>query len=111
MKVTINGASTIIGHADLVIEGIASIFKLLTELLPSFEGKNRNHNRKTTDSKITDIANCKSCKTLLPTVEYMILVIYYSETEKTRAFNKMTDGLSGQPTKNPSHLDRVGDLS
>jgi hypothetical protein len=38
------------------------ILELLTELLTTFIGKNIKYKKKNMDSKIINIANCKTCK-------------------------------------------------
>jgi len=43
-------------------EGIAQIFELILELLTAVIGRKTKYNIKTTDSKIIDIANCKTFK-------------------------------------------------
>jgi len=59
------------------------------------------------DSKIIDIANCKTCKNSLLATEYLILIIYYYQTAKTRALYESSDG----PADNPPNLDGWGDYN
>jgi len=86
------------------------IYELITELLTAFIGKNTTYKRRNTDSKIIDIANCKTCKKILLAVDYEILIRYYYQTAKTRALYESTDGPVGQPADNPPNSDGSGDF-
>jgi len=83
---------------------------LITELLTPLQLKNTKQTWKNTDSKIINIAICKTCKKSLLDVENMILIRYYYETAKTRALYESTDGPAGQPVDNPPNPDRLGDV-
>ena len=50
-------------------QGIAQILELITEILTPCIGKITKSERKNTDSKIIDIANCKTCTRRLLDVE------------------------------------------
>ena len=89
---------------------IAQILVLITELLTPLQLKNTKQTWKNTDSKIINIAICKTCKKSLLDVENMILIRYYYETAKTRALYESTDGPAGQPVDNPPNPDRLGDV-
>jgi len=91
-------------------QGIAQICELITELLTTFIGKNTKYKRKNTDSKIINIANCKTCKKRFLDVEYVILIRYYYQTAKTRALYECLDGPAGRPTDNPPYSDGLGDF-
>jgi len=82
--------------------------QLITELFPAFVTKNTMYNRKNTDSKIFNVADCKSCKMRLLAVEYLILLIFNYPTAKTRTFYISTDGPAGRPADNPPNSDRLG---
>jgi len=85
-------------------QGIACIIVLITELLTALIGKNPVYQRKNTDSKIFDIANCKTWKNLLLVVENAILIRHYSQTAKTRASYESIDG----PADNRPNSNRLG---
>jgi len=91
-------------------QGFAQINELITELLTAFIAKNSMYNRKNRDSKIINIADCKTCKKRLLAVEYQLFLIYYYPTAKTRTFYKSTDGPAGQPAGNPPNSGRLGDF-
>jgi len=90
--------------------GFARINELITELLTGFIAKNTTYNRKNTDSKIINITDCKTYKKRLLAVEYLILMIYYYPTAKTRTLYKSTDGPAGRPTDNLRNSDGLGDF-
>jgi len=87
-------------------QGFAQINKLITELLTVFIAKNTTYNRKNTVSIIINIADSETCKNRLLTVKYLMLVIFYYPTAKTRTLCKSTDG----PTDNPPKRDALGDF-
>jgi len=43
-------------------QGITQISELITDLSTALIGKNEEYSRRTLDSRINDIANCKTCK-------------------------------------------------
>jgi hypothetical protein len=86
-------------------QGIAWIHEVITEQLTHFLGKNTIYNLKNTDSRIIDIANCKTCKKSLLAAQYLILIIYYYQTAKRRALYES----SGGPTDNLTKSDMLGD--
>jgi hypothetical protein len=55
-------------------QGIVGIFVHITELLTLFLCKNMTYERKTTNSKIIDIAHRKTCKQRLLVAECTILI-------------------------------------
>jgi len=57
--------------------------QLITELLTAFRDKNKTYSRKNTDSKIINVAECKTCRRRLLAVEYLISLIYNYPTAKT----------------------------
>jgi len=89
---------------------IAWIHDLITTLLTPFIGKNTLYKREDMDSKIIDIANCKTCKKRLLAVEYAILIRYYYETAKAKALYESIDGPAGLPANNPPNSDGVRDF-
>jgi hypothetical protein len=68
------------------------------------------YERKTTDSKMIDIAHYKTCKKKLLAAECVILIRYYHQTAETRALYESTDGPAGRPAVNPPNLNGMGDL-
>jgi hypothetical protein len=90
-------------------QGIARIFEHITESLTALIGKNTIYQTKNTDSKLIDIANCKTCKNILLVVEYAILIRYYYQTTKTRALYESIDGPAGRPADKPPNSDGLGD--
>jgi len=62
MKLTVNGASTIIISCILGNLGFTRMNQLITELLTAVIAKNTIYNGKNTDSKIINVADCKTCK-------------------------------------------------
>jgi hypothetical protein len=50
------------------------------------------YKRTTIDSKIIDVAHCKTCKKRLLTAQCIILTTYYHQRATTRAFYESTDG-------------------
>jgi len=91
-------------------QGFVRINDLITELLTFFIAKNQTYNRKNTDSKIINIADCRLCKKRLLAVEYRILVIYNNPTANRRTLYKSTDRPAGRPTDNPPKSDGLGDI-
>jgi len=91
-------------------QGIVWIYVLITVLLTTFLGKNMTYKRKKTDSKIINIAYCKTCKKKSLAAECLILIRYYQQTAKIRVLYESTDGPAGQPTDNRSNSDWLGDL-
>ena len=86
------------------------INELITELLTACIAKNTMYNRKNMDSKIINVAHCKTCKKRLLAVKYLILIIYNYPTAKRWTLYRSTDGPTGRPTDNPPNSDRLGDF-
>jgi len=91
-------------------QGFTQINELITELLTAIIVKNTTYNRKNTDSKIINVADCTIWKKRLLAVEYLNLTINNYPTAKTRSLYQSTDGPAGRPTDNPPNLDRLGDF-
>jgi hypothetical protein len=68
------------------------------------------YDRKNTYSKIINVTECKTCKKRLLAVEYLMFIIYYYTTGKTRTLYKSTDGPAGRPADNLPYSDRMGDV-
>jgi len=64
---------------------------------------------KNTDSKIINIAICKTCKKSLFDVENTILIGNYYQTAKTRALYEPTGGPAGQPADHLPSSDRLSE--
>jgi hypothetical protein len=62
-------------------QGFTQINELITILLSAFVGQNTTDNRKNTDSKIINIADCKRWKKRLFVFKYLIFIIYYSQLQ------------------------------
>ena len=77
-----------------------------TKLLTAFIAKNTMYNRKNSDSKIINVADCKTCKNRLLAVENLISIIYNYTTAKTRTLYKSTDG----PANHLPNSDGLGDV-
>jgi len=95
--------SCILGH-----QGFTRMNQLITELLTAFVAKNTTYNRKNTDSKIINVADCKTCQNRLLAVEYLMLIIYNHRTVKTSTLYKSTDGPAGRPADNLPNSDWLG---
>jgi len=80
-------------------QGIAQIFKHLTEQSTALIHEHTIYRRRITHSKLIDIANCNTCKNKLLAVEYMILIRYYYQTA-TSAIYESIHGPAGQPANN-----------
>jgi hypothetical protein len=80
--------------------GIARLVERITQLMTGFLGNNMTYEKETTDSKIINIAHCKTYKKRLLAAECMILIRHCHQPEKTRALYESTDGPAGQPTVN-----------
>jgi len=91
-------------------QGFVRIKELITELLTASIAKNAMYKRKTTYSKIINVADCKTCKKRLLAVEYVILIIYTYPTAKTRTLYKSTDGPAGWPADYLPNSDGLWDL-
>jgi len=91
-------------------QGITWMNQLITEQLTSFITNNTTYNRKNTDSKIINVADCETCKKRLLAVEYLILIIYNYPTAKPKTLYTPTDGPTGRPADNPPNSDRLGDF-
>jgi len=89
---------------------ITQIFEHITELLPTSIGKNTLCPRIITDSKLIEIANCKTCQNILLVVEYVILWRYYSETAKTRAIYESIDEPAMCLADDPPNSGGLGDI-
>jgi len=90
-------------------EGFMPMNQLTTALLTAFIAKDTTYNRKNTDSKIIEVADCKTCKKRLLAVECLILLIFNYPPAKTRTLYISTDGPAGQPADNPPNSDGMGD--
>jgi len=55
------------------------------ELMITVTGKITTYSRKNMDSKIIDMATCKTCNKVLLDAEYAMLIRYYEQTAETRA--------------------------
>ena len=89
---------------------ITCIYRLITQQLTALIGKNTIYTRKNMDSKIIDIAICKTCKKWLLNIESVVMIRYYYQTAKTRALYESTDGPAWQPTYSPPNSDWLGDV-
>jgi len=101
----INLSSCIFGNP-----GIAQIFEHIPKLLTALIGKSTIYQRQNTESKIINIANCKTCKNKLFTVEYTILTRHYYQTAKPSDLDESTDRPGGRPTDNQTNSDSLGDF-
>ena len=90
--------------------GFTWMNQLITELLTDLIVNNTTYNRKNTDSKKINVADCRTCKKRLLAVEYLILIIYDYQSAKTRTLYISTDGPTGRPADNPSNSDRLGEF-
>ena len=93
-----------------VTKGRAWIYELIPELSIVFIGQNTKYRYRNTDSKMIDIANCKTCKKTLLAVEYKIVIRYYYEPAKMRALYQSRDGPAGRPADTPPRPDRLRDF-
>jgi len=91
-------------------QGFTQMNQLITELLTAFIAKNTTYNRKNTESKIINVADCKLCKKRLLAVEYLILIIYNYRTAKTRTLYESTDAPAGRPADNSPNSDGFRDF-
>ena len=85
-------------------------FELITEQSTAIIVKNARWNRENTNSKMIDIANCKTCKNRSLDIDEVISVRYYHQTAKVKALYESTDGSAGEPTDNPPKSDWLGDV-
>jgi len=90
-------------------QGIVRMLEHITELLPALIGTNTIFERKNRDSKLNDIASCKTSKNILLVLDYTMLIRYYYETAKIRAFCESIEGPAGRPTDNPPSSDVLED--
>jgi len=67
------------------------IKELITELLTASIAKNATYKRNNMYTTIINVANCKTSKRKLLTVEYPILIIYTYPAAKTTTSYKSTD--------------------
>jgi hypothetical protein len=81
-----------------------------TELLTAVIGKNTIYNRKNTDSKMINAADCEACKKRLLAVEYLSLIIYHYPTAKTRTLYESTDEPHGRHSGSPPNSDGLRDF-
>jgi hypothetical protein len=81
------------------------INKLRTELLTALIAENQRHNRKSIDSKITNLADSEICKKSLLAVEYLIFTICNCPYETTSTFYKSMDRSAGQQADNMLNPD------
>jgi len=98
------------GACIIANEGIARIFERITELSTTLIGENTIYQRNNTDSKIIDIANCKTCNNNILAVEYAILITYYCQTATTKALYESKDGPAGRPVDNLPSPDGFRDF-
>jgi len=89
-------------------QGIAWMFTQITGLVTSLIVNNTIYQRKKIDSKLIDIANSKTFKNILLVVENTILIRYYKQTAKTRAWYESLDGPAVRPADNPHNSDGFG---
>jgi len=82
-------------------QGIGQIFMHIPELLTALIGNNTIYHKNNTDSKLNNIANCKTCKNTLLVAESTILIRYYYQTAKTRVLCESIDGPTWRSTDNP----------
>jgi hypothetical protein len=75
------------------------MFWNITELLTGLIGKNTIYQRYYTDSKLLDMANCKTCTNILLVVENAILMRYYSQTVKQGPYTNLQMDLLGDLLK------------
>jgi len=92
---------------EVANQGIAWIFDHIMKLLPTLISKKTTHQMKNMDSKLIDIATCKTPKNILLVVDYVISIRCYYQTAKTTALYESIDGSAGQPTDNPPNSDRL----
>jgi len=86
-------------------QGIVRTFEHITEQLTALIGQNTIYQMKNTDSKIINIAKCKTCKHKILTVDYTILIRHYYQSAKTRALCLSKDGPTGRPADNLPNSD------
>ena len=107
---SVSGESTICGLEYWVVKALLQTYDHITELMTAFIGKNTTYKMKNMESKIIDMAKCKTCKKRLLAAEYAILVRYHHQTGKARALYKSTDGPAAQRADNPPISDGLGDV-
>jgi len=76
-------------------QGIAWILEHITEVLTPMLGKNTIYQTKNPDSKIIDLANCKTSKKRLFLPQYVILRRYYYHIATTSVLYESVDGPTG----------------
>ena len=81
---------------------------LITELLTTSMAKYATYGRKNSDSKIINVADCKTSKKRLLVAEYLIIIMFNYPTAKIRTLYKSTDGPAGRPADNPPNSDGLG---
>ena len=84
------------------------IYTFITALLTAVIGKDRRYQRQNTDSKLIDIASCKTCKNISLVVENAILIRYHSHTPEATALFECMDGPAGRPADNQPNSDGLG---
>jgi len=84
------------------------IFACITVLLTALLGKNTIYWRWNTDTKLLDIANCSTSKSILLVGENAILIRYYWHTANSRAVYEFIDCPAGRPADNPPNSDGLG---
>jgi len=99
-----------IGSCILGNRGFTWMNQLITELSTALIAKNTTYNRKHRDSKIINVAVCKTCRNILLAVEYLILIMYNYPTAKTGTVYKSTDGPAGRPADHSPNSDGLGDF-
>ena len=87
--------------------GMVRILKYIPEPLTALIAKNTTCQKMNKDSKIIDIAKCRTCKNNLLAVEYTIIIGHYYQTAKTRAIYESIDG----PADNPPNSDKLGNFN
>jgi hypothetical protein len=85
-------------------------YELITKLLNAFLSNTRSYARKNKDSKIIDIAYCKTYKERSLAAKYAILIQYCHPTAKPRTLCESTDGPAGRHVDYPPNSDRLGDF-
>jgi len=94
----------------LVNQGFTWMNELKTKLLTVFIAKNTMYNRKNLDSKIINVADCKTCKNLLLAIKNLILKINNYPTAKARTLYISTDRPAGRPADNVPNAGGLGDF-
>jgi len=91
-------------------QGIVWLFEHITQQLTALIYSSRSNQRKTTESKTIDIANCKSFTNTSSAIEDTILIRHDYQSAKTIAIYECIDGPAGWPADYPLNSDSLGDL-